>query len=427
LFAPHPAQSRHVQSFGQPISKSTRSGYESYKEPEYIPKLEASASIWGLPEKKVQDVQPRETSQPSARHVLSLEEVEAAMRAQPAARQAQQSQQSIPQSLTLDQLFGRPSPQPAMPMISQSQQAVASPPIPHAHQPIQILQNPALHPTGTSKSALQTHNRGPSMQLPVMAQHVANLTEQQKEIFLADEAKRAKRNHKILALSKHNGIMTPQDKNFITRIQLQQLMTASGGADEQSTAETQLVEDFYYQVYSQLRGAPRNDPNQPLNQFAQTYLHQTSGRYGNGRRTARGGDNHVQRMEQQVQRAVEAAKLRSKKRQLPTEGSLGKVAFSNSKTPRPLLSFKRLESEANITSKPHKISKEDRKAALLDIENCYSTLMQMEDHERALPPPPTEESNPGAIQKHIEWRERHKILNAQLWEDLKVMEPIQEQ
>ena len=45
----------------------------------------------------------------------------------------------------------------------------------------------------------------------------------------------------------------------------------------------------------------------------------------------------MQRMEQQIQRAVEAAKARPKARQLVVEGSLGKIAFSNSKTPRPLL------------------------------------------------------------------------------------------
>lgn len=259
-----------------------------------------------------------------------------------------------------------------------------------------------------------------------VAQHLANLSEQQREMYLAEEAKRAKRNHKIYLLSKHNGIMTPQDKNFITRIQLQQLMAASGNADDQSTQSQLLAEDFYYQVYSQIRGAPRQDPNQPLSHFAQTYLFQTGGRFHNGRRNPRGGDNHVQRMEQQVQRAVEAAKARPKNRQLTVEGSLGKIAFSNSKTPRPLLNFKRQESEAKLHGKGAKVTVADRKATLRNLESCYATLMQIEDHERQLPPPPTEESNPGAIQRHIEWRERHQELNAQLWSNMKVMEPIQE-
>lgn len=249
------------------------------------------------------------------------------------------------------------------------------------------------------------------------------MSESDREAFVAEEAKRAKRNHKIFLLSKNNGLMTPQDKNFITRIQLQQLMTAAGGLDEQGT-DGQLAEDFYYQVFAQIRGAPRQNPNQPLSQFAQTYLFQTGGRYGAGRRHPRGGDNHIQRMEQQVQRAVEAAKARPKNKQLTVEGSLGKIAFSNSKTPRPLLNFKRNESDARVRAT--KVIVADRKATLRDIENVYLTLMRMEDHERRLPLPPTEESNPAAIQQHIEWREEMHGLNQKLWSELKVMEPIQD-
>jgi len=89
-------------------------------------------------------------------------------------------------------------------------------------------------------------------------------------------------------------------------------------------------------------------------------------------------------MEQQVARAVEAAKARPKNKSLVMEGSLGKIAFSNSKTPRPLLNIKRVESDA----KPRKtVTVADRKATLRSIEKVYSTLMQTEDHERRLPPP----------------------------------------
>ena len=260
----------------------------------------------------------------------------------------------------------------------------------------------------------------------MQADQMAHMSEQEREAFLAEDAKRAKRNHKIYMLSKNNGLMTPQDKNFITRIQLQQLMAAAGGIDEQGP-ESQLAEDFYYQVYAQIRGAPRQHLNQPLNQFAQTYLFQTGSRYGGGRRNARSTDNHVHRMEQQVQRAVEAAKARPKNKQLIMEGSLGKIAFSNSKTPRPLLSFKRMESENRLhTSRAAKVSVADRKATLRNIETCYSVIMQMEDHGRHLPPPPTEENNPAAIQQHMEWRETAMLLNQKLWAALKVMEPIQQ-
>lgn len=123
--------------------------------------------------------------------------------------------------------------------------------------------------------------------------------------------------------------MTPSDKNFITRIQLQQLVSINNADDNAN-------EDFYYMVHSAIRA--RANPTQPLNQFAQTYLVRQGNRGGNRRQ-----DNHLQRMEQQVARAVAAAKLRPKASQLVLEGSLGKISFSNVKTPRPMLNIKKSE------------------------------------------------------------------------------------
>jgi DNA topoisomerase 2-associated protein PAT1 len=255
-------------------------------------------------------------------------------------------------------------------------------------------------------------------------EQLLQLSEAERAAFLEEDAKRAKRNHKIALLAKDNGLMTPQDKNFITRIQLQQLMTATGNLDERGP-EAAIAEDFYYQVFSQIRGAPRQNPQQPASQFAQTYLFQTNNRFG-ARRNGRGGDNHMQRMEQQIQRAVEAAKARPKARQLVVEGSLGKIAFSNSKTPRPLLNIKRSEAGDKHIKHP-KSSIADRKEALRNIENVYVTLMQMEDHERAMPPPISEGSNPEAIEAHMQWRSKIDTLHQQLWQNTKIMEPLMPQ
>ncbi|KAF2083311.1 topoisomerase II-associated protein PAT1 [Saccharata proteae CBS 121410] len=308
------------------------------------------------------------------------------------------------------------------------------------HQPRQILQNPnrlsgqgqplaqpvpRMPPTGPA------HMRGPSYGGPVVThpEQLLRMTDAERAAYIEEDARRAKRIHKIHLLSKDNGMMTPQDKNFITRIQLQQLLTATGNVDEQG-AEAALAEDFYYQVYSQIRGAPRQNPHQPANQFAQTYLFQTGGRYGMaGRRHHRNGDNHIQRMEQQVQRAVEAAKAKPKNKQLVIEGSLGKISFSNAKTPKPLLNIKRTESgDVRPNSAGHRKVQDrsvaDRKATLRDIENVYNTLMQMEDHERNIPPPLQEGADPETIQEHMEWRQRIDKLNEKLWQELKVMEPI---
>jgi DNA topoisomerase 2-associated protein PAT1 len=317
---------------------------------------------------------------------------------------------------------------------------------PQPPQPRHILQNPnrlSGHGLAITQPAQRqgeyqrgppmgsAHTRGPSF--PGVVTHpeqLLNLTEEERNAYLVEDAKRAKRNYKIHMLSKDNGLMTPQDKNFITRIQLQQLMAATGGLEEHGP-EAALTEDFYYQVYCQIRGTPRQNQHQPANQFAQTYLFQTGGRYGMNRRHHRGGDNHMQRMEQQVQRAVEAAKAKPKNKQLVIEGSLGKISFSNSKTPRPLLNIKRPDAEGShgagrrpSRGHAHDPPVFDRKTTLRNIENVYDSLMKLEDHERRMPPPLTPESDPVAIQAHMEWQTEIQKLHKTLWEDLKIMEPI---
>jgi DNA topoisomerase 2-associated protein PAT1 len=262
--------------------------------------------------------------------------------------------------------------------------------------------------------------------MPVITnpQQLMHLTEEQRNAYLVEDAKRAKRNHKIFLLSRGNGLMTPQDKNFITRIQLQQLVAAAGNVAD-SDPEAVLAEDFYYQVYSQIRGAPRQHPHQPLGHFAQTYLLQTGNRLGGHRRgNFQSADNHMQRMQQQVQRAVEAAKAKPKNKQLIIEGSLGKISFSNAKAPKPMLNIKRPDSsEGPKPKKQSDLSLSDRKSILTNLEGVYSALMAMEDMERTMPPPP-EEGDAEAIQEHMEWRQKLHSLNQKLWRSLKVMEPI---
>lgn len=476
-YAPQPMQ------YTQP-AKPKRSGYEAYREPEYIPKLEADASIWGkLSSSNRKAVEQHARQDSSARKMMSVEEVEAMMRSQAKPTPPPQGQDIERQSQGLRDMLGLGSPSPApheqqRPMqILQRPQQQQAPPSQPSPQPQsgpdynlrapQILQRqhspqnqsrpqsqdmrgqppyptPQQHPLQMpqggpppgqpipphQRAPMQpiSHNRGPSYNGPpiTQAQQMMNMSPDEREAYLAEEAKRAKRNHKIFLLSKNNGLMTPQDKNFITRIQLQQLLTATGGVDNEPGSEEQLAEDFYYQVYAQIRGPPRGGPGQPLNQFAQTYLQQTGSRYGYGRNRnhPRGGDNHVQRMEQQVARAVEAAKARPKNKSLVVEGSLGKIAFSNSKTPRPLLNIKRPDADTKARpTRPTTVA--DRKAALRDIEKLYSTLMKLEDHARLHPQPPNEESPPDVIEAHIKWQSQMQQLSQQLWEATKVMEPIQ--
>jgi DNA topoisomerase 2-associated protein PAT1 len=330
-----------------------------------------------------------------------------------------------------------PSPQPpTQPAAHQRQQPSVGMP------PAQILQHPNRlsgdaarlgmhqHPNPAMPANYPTHpvhrQQGSFSRQPRIITHpsqLAQLSEDEKAAYLEQEAKRAKRNHKIFLMSRDNGLMTPQDKSFVTRIQLQQLVAATGNPNEHGTDES-LAEDFYYQVHSQIQGGQRQHPNQPLNNFAQTYLFQTGSRQGGMRRHHRGPENHMQRMEQQVQRAVEAAKNKPKNKQLVIEGSLGKISFSNAKTPKPLLNIKRTEStgEAHRPGSAHRHipTGGDRKSDLRSIERIYTTLMEMEDHDRGMPPPPASDADTEAIQKFVAWNSQAQILNNRLWESLRI-------
>ncbi|UPK97482.1 hypothetical protein LCI18_008417 [Fusarium solani-melongenae] len=444
------AADMHSYYSNQPIQQPVRSGYEKYRDPEPLPDLHVDRSIWGIgPAKPAKQPSPAPPVQsiPSAssRKVMSLEEVEAAMRAQP--------KKPTPQPPVAELAYQQPPPgypvqqQPPQQhghghpvTILQRPQSIQPKPTPPAQglqatpvqqhqlpvQPTQILQNPNRS-TPDARAAPHghqaKHSHGATPSLAQLQAHpqMMQMSEEEKAAFLDQETKRAKRNHKIWLLSKDNGLMTPQDKNFITRIQLQQLVAATGNPVDGSDAS--IAEDFYYQVYSHIRAGQRQNPSQPLSNFAQTYLYQTGSRQGGMRRHGRPAENHFQRMEQQVQRAVEAAKNKPKNPQLVIAGSLGKISFSNAKTPKPLLNIKRTESDHQRPSSGKKGSSLDRKTILRNVEKVYQTLMQIEDHVRLIPPPmtsPDEELE----NKHKEWANILESYSAKLWGELKVHEPI---
>ena len=501
----HQAQSSPPKQSRQPY----RTGYEAYKNPNYMSDLQVNADIWG-PGASAQAQSSRkdqhlatgstqvskEPEKAASIQMMSLEEVEAQMAAESktAAQrkkitpvpspmpQIQQPLSNYPngppppqhgyqrQSPPTQYSYQHPPPQRPLEVVKGSQaelpgvssaplhpsvhQAQHRQPPPSHSQPYaqdspqrQILKNPDRRLDHTGGHGQRYPNTGqPHQQIPSIGpdgmpiithpQQLMDLSEEQRNAFLTEDARRAKRNHKIFLLSRDNGMMTPQDKNFITRIQLSQLMTATGNVNSNSQ-ETALTEDFYYQVHNHIRGGRRQNPQQPLSNFAQTYLFQTGNRHNQNRRPHR-GDNHMQRMEMQVQRAVEAAKARPKNQQLVIEGSLGKISFSNSKTPKPSLNIKRNDgsdvkrsssaSRTNLGIKalPHTPSASDRKTILRNIENVYMDLIRLEDHERRAPPTPVDDSDPTFIRQVVDWQDIMNSSIKQLWSDSKIMEPIQQ-
>lgn len=132
------------------------------------------------------------------------------------------------------------------------------------------------------------------------------------------------RQAKVDKILRHSGVMTPRDKDFITRYQLSQIVT-----------DDPYNEDFYFQVYKIIqRGGVVGESNK--DSIAKAYLehsgHRLGGRY---KRT----DVALQRMQSQVEKAVTVAKERPQKNKdgldSAKEGVLGKIsATRNSKAPR---------------------------------------------------------------------------------------------
>lgn len=503
-------QNQHYYGYAQSSQRPVRTGYEKYEMQQPGMDLQVDPTLWGTAPQQQSTPVPAQSAaapaQSASRKVMSLEEVEAAMRAEAQAKKHAQynasavaqapHQQSVSQhqvqpqdqypaqgGFEVNDFYSRPNrseqhvapsvdpqhanhapqypshgqpiqilqrpqsksqqphqnaPHAPSPLAQQRQQVPQ--PMPQQIQPTQILQNPNRISGDAARMGMQPQfptrpghqSQGSMGQQPIITHpaQLAHLSEADRAAHLEREAVRAKRNHKIYQLSRDNGIMTPHDKNFITRIQLQQLVSATGNPADHGTDDA-LAEDFYYQVHNQIRGGQRQNPSQPLNNFAQTYLYQTGNRQGGHRGRHRAGpENHMQRMEQQVQRAVEAAKNKPKNSQLVIEGSLGKISFSNAKTPKPLLNIKRTDSSGDANrqgtpQKPHGAgSGYNRKTVLQDVEKVYDTLMKLEDHERKMPPPVNDEGNTELIQAHVEWREVSQKLNEKLWRELKIHEPV---
>lgn len=197
------------------------------------------------------------------------------------------------------------------------------------------------------------------------------------------------------------GLMTQWDKNFVMRVQLQQVVT-----------EDPYNEDFYYQVHSAIQS--RNNPEQPLNALANTYLFQTGQRGGRDRRGHQ--ENPLKRMQQQVQQAVASARDHPKREKIQAEGALGAISVGGVKRPKKALN---LTLHLSLPGKDHahrsELYAKNQKHLLKKMEDVYSTLLDIESAERSRPNDPEELK---------EWEETQKVKCAELWENLQVLAPV---
>lgn len=219
------------------------------------------------------------------------------------AEQARQSASPAPQGLE--------SPIAAPPALSPEQQHLQTfPTQQHQNQQPQQSMSPqqVISPPQTPREHFR-QNRGPSRREPLTP-------EEQKRLQI--------RQAKVEKILKHSGLMTPRDKDFITRYQLSQIVT-----------DDPYNEDFYFQVYKIIqRGGVVGESNKDL--IARAYLEHSGHRLGGRYKRA---DVALQRMQSQVEKAVTVAKERPQKSKdhfdAAREGVLGKIASAmNSKAPR---------------------------------------------------------------------------------------------
>lgn len=168
------------------------------------------------------------------------------------------------------------------------------------------------------------------------------------------DRKRIIREAKIASMAPYNNLMTVSDKEFITRIQISQIITADPYAD-----------DFYAHIYFALRGRPGPNPGlmgaQPQPQQVPTQPQQQQQRASATGKAAKNKQPKMNaqqkamlRMQQQVERLVADRKQRIEKAALGTNpnlaGALGKVGINVAGNPRQALQINSSGDAAGKTS-----------------------------------------------------------------------------
>lgn len=262
------------------------------------------------------------------------------------------------------------------------------------------------------------------------------------------ERKRQVRIAKITAMSRYNNLMTLSDKDFITRIQVSQLVTSDPYSD-----------DFYAHIFFALRGGVTGNPGlmgqktavkdiPPSNSTA------TTGKVRPKKQQASRRDTAMMRMQQQVERIVQNRKERIEKsaQGLALEGALGRVSLSSTKQPRQMLQVDAVKEEKDLIAKQgekegtghaqdavrqalqgaslgsHQDGLQKRppltKLEVLGIlENLYDIVLSLEQFRRNAPANVTDETDES--EAVVEWRSKRDVLTAQLWKEMRVLEPLE--
>jgi len=263
------------------------------------------------------------------------------------------------------------------------------------------------------------------------------------------EEKRRKKAAKIAHMARYNDLMTQSDKDFITRIQVSQLVTQDPYAD-----------DFYAQVYGAILRSRLGIQAQD-----DRVLKFTSGGgvgLGLAQKAGNRRPNAMLRMEQQVERIVSNARKREEEKGLHSlhslQGALGKTSGRSYKAaPRQLLQVDSTNASPSPSMSPAHayISKDSlqkpkegaaqeaaklgrealgnagdtdglvrkepmsRRQILVAVESLYDVVLNTENIKRG--EPSAEDTEEYAAQ----WKSEYDASVDQLWAGLKVMVPLE--
>ena len=246
----------------------------------------------------------------------------------------------------------------------------------------------------------------------------------------AEEKRRAKA-LKLQQLAKYSGVMSGSDKDFITRIQISNLVSPNP-----------YVDDFYAHVYFAVRGGGRRVPLPDPSSMAAIASEKQAAQQQQGEERPKGAarrkltrhENAMLRMQQQVERLVENRKKRIAHATGPT-GALGKVSASSANKPRQMLQLinesdaapaeratathgeqqdaMRMALEGTSLSTDAPVDKRKpltRRETLVLLERLYDLVLALEQLRRAAP--------------SAEGEAEQARLTDQLWRELRVLEPL---
>ncbi|WFD33425.1 DNA topoisomerase 2-associated protein pat1 [Malassezia cuniculi] len=246
-------------------------------------------------------------------------------------------------------------------------------------------------------------------------------------------AKQRSKTAKLAYIARYNGIMSGADKDFITRIQISQLVSADPYEG-----------DFYAHVFFAVRGGGRQialpDPSSMAAIQARKEAEQ-SGRASRQKLTKH--ENAMLRMQQQVERLVENRKKREAQHgESALSGALGRVSSKTANKPRQMLQLIHRTEDAP-TARLDTATKDEQQDAmriamqgaslgenvdaalgtdgpqqrrkpltnrqtLLILERLYSQVLALEQLRR----------------KGEEGVEQQPALLDQIWQELRVLEPL---